>query len=158
MNSYGVVLVQVESLMCLFFVYDCCEWRRIFIANTNSMNIEFRWSVEGDITCFCCFLKSYLKKTKNEALSSIPWVFFVYMNNIFGNEYVYIRGTSYLERIFRNMEILRLYNLGVSTKNIAATCNVGERQVRNIINEGYRYDAVDVSDMFEDRVIMLNLR
>ena len=127
------------------------------MANTNSMNVEFRWSVDGDITYFYCSLKSYLKKTKNEALSSIPWVFFVYMNSVFGNEYVYIRGTSYLKRIFRNMEILRLYNLGVSTKNIAATCNVGERQVRNIINEGYRCEGVDISDMFEDRVIVLDL-
>lgn len=129
------------------------------MANTHSMNVEFRWSFDGDISYFYYFLNSYLKKTKNEALSSIPWVFFVHMNNILGNEYVYIRGTSYLERIFRNMEILRLYNLGVSTKNIAATCNVGERQVRNIINEGYRcgYDSVDLCDMFEDKVIMLNL-
>ena len=127
------------------------------MANTNSMNVEFRWSVDGDITYFYCSLKSYLKKTKNEDLSSIPWVFFVYMNSVFGNEYVYIRGTSYLKRIFRNMEILRLYNLGVSTKNIAATCNVGERQVRNIINEGYRCEGVDISDMFEDRVIVLDL-
>lgn len=127
------------------------------MANTNSMNVEFRWRMDGDVTYFYCSLKNYLKKTKNEALADIPWVLFVYMNNVFGNEYVYMRGTSYLERIFRNMEILRLYNLGVSTKNIAATCNVGERQVRNIINEGYRFEGVDISDMFEDRVILLDL-
>ena len=127
------------------------------MANTNSMNVEFRWRMDGDVTYFYCSLKNYLKKTKNEALADIPWVLFVYMNSVFGNEYVYMRGTSYLERIFRNMEILRLYNLGVSTKNIAATCNVGERQVRNIINEGYRFEGVDISDMFEDRVILLDL-
>ena len=112
--------------------------------------------IEEKLLPFYSYLKEYVKDHKHQNFEPLDWIFFIHLIKSVGYGYVYINKISFLNKAIRNIGIIEKYKNGMSVKQIAEGCDIGERQIRKIIHDGYRYlSKSDEENLFETQYITI---
>lgn len=127
--------------------------------NINIERIIVDFEVDKKILPFYSYLRAYIEKQKNQNFDMVNWILYVYLSIQLGCGYVYMNQKSSLEKFKRNVNIIDQYSKGMSVKQIAEGYDIGERQIRNIIHDAYRYlnKYDEDEDLFQTQYIKIKI-